>query len=77
MLPNVRNDGTANFGLSLFKNLRLTETGTLQFRAEFFNAFNTPDFGLPATNFGAANLGQVAAQQNTPRQIQFGLKLIF
>ena len=77
VLPNVRNDGTANFDLSLFKNLRLTETGTLQFRAEFFNAFNTPDFGLPASNFGAANFGQVTAQQNTPRQIQFGLKLLF
>ncbi len=77
VLPTVRNDGTANFDLSLFKNFRVAEKGTLQFRAEFFNAFNTPDFGLPASNFGAANFGQVTAQQNTPRQIQFGLKLIF
>ncbi|MBI3681102.1 MAG: carboxypeptidase regulatory-like domain-containing protein [Acidobacteria bacterium] len=77
VLPNVRIDGTANFDISLFKNFPVTERGTLQFRAEFFNAFNTPDFGMPGTNFGGANFGQVTAQGNVPRQVQFGLKLIF
>jgi hypothetical protein len=77
VLPAVRIDGTANFDLSFFKNFRISERGQLQFRAEFFNAFNTPDFGMPGTNFGAANFGIVTAQDTSPRQVQFGLKLIF
>jgi len=76
-LPTVRIDGTAGFDLSLVKNFQIAERGTVQFRSEFFNAFNTPDLGMPGTSFGAPNFGQVVGQGNIPRQIQFGLKVIF
>ncbi|MBM3738136.1 MAG: TonB-dependent receptor [Acidobacteria bacterium] len=79
VLPNVRSDGTANFDISLFKNFALPpeRKGILQFRAEFFNAFNTPEFGIPGAAFGTPNFGVVGMQVNPPRQIQFGLKLIY
>jgi len=51
----------------------------LQFRAEFFNATNTPNFALASavgTTFGAATFGKVTAAGD-PRVIQFGLKLVF
>ncbi len=39
--------GFKNVDFSVFKNFRLAESARLQFRAEFFNFFNTPQFGVP------------------------------
>jgi len=49
----------------------------LQFRTEISNPFNRTVFSDPQTNLSNANFGQVVAQSNTPRVIQFGLKLIW
>ncbi len=76
-LPDVRQPSTANLDLSLFKNFRLTERAILQVRAEAFNLTNTPIFGAPGTTFGAPTFGVINTQANTPRQIQFGLRLAF
>lgn len=76
-LPNTRSDSLANFDFSLFKNTSITERVNAQFRAEFFNVFNHPSFGRPDSCFGCSSFGTVNYQQNTPRQIQFALKLIF
>jgi hypothetical protein len=38
----------ANFDLSLVKNTRLSESANVQFRAEFFNVLNWPNFGPPS-----------------------------
>jgi len=70
-------DGIANFDLSLLKVLKIHETHSLQFRAEFFNAFNSVVFGAPGTRFGSASFGKISSQANDPRQIQFGLKYMF
>jgi hypothetical protein len=74
--------GLADVDLSLSKNTRLTERANLQFRAEFFNAFNHPNFGTPnATVFSgtsySGSAGLITTTANFSRQIQFGLKLIF
>jgi hypothetical protein len=47
--------GMKNIDFSAFKNFRITESVKLQFRGEFFNLFNTPQFGLPnrSLNTGA------------------------
>jgi hypothetical protein len=49
----------------------------LQFRAEFFNLSNTPQFAPPGTALGANGFGVVSAQNNQPRVIQFALKMTF
>lgn len=76
-LPDVRNDMVRNWDLSLFKQFAVTEAANLQFRAEFFNAFNRPQFGTPNTSVTSPAFGVINSQANAPRQIQFGLKLLF
>ncbi len=76
-LPDVREHGIKNFNLSAMKNTRLTERFTLQFRAEFFNAFNTPRWGRPDGALLSNTFGVITSQLNAPREIQFGLKLVF
>jgi hypothetical protein len=74
--------GLTELDVSIFKNTALTERTSLQFRTEFFNLLNHTNFGTPnATVFsaGAVNpsAGVITTLATTPRQIQFGLKLIF
>jgi hypothetical protein len=76
-LATMRASPTENWDFSVLKNTVLKESWTLQFRAEFFNLFNTVQFGPPATAFGVSTFGVVSAQQNQPRIIQMALKLIF
>ena len=50
----------------------------MQFRTEFFNVFNTQQFDLPnATNFSGTAVGTITNIVGIPRQIQFGLKIVF
>jgi len=78
-LPNVRSDGIHNFDFALFKNTTFGPDGRLglQFRAEFFNLFNTPQFGTPYGYYGAPQFGIVSSQINNPRLVQFALRLSF
>jgi hypothetical protein len=74
--------GLTNLDLSLSKNTPLTERTSLQFRAEFFNAFNHANFGTPnpIVFTGAAfssSAGLITTTATASRQIQFGLKLMF
>ncbi|MDZ4784269.1 MAG: TonB-dependent receptor [Planctomycetia bacterium] len=80
----VRGPAAFNWDLSVFKNFALGESRSLQFRTEMFNAFNTPQFGLPGANLIApANFGRSLGALGTlggfgsNRQIQFGLRLSF
>jgi hypothetical protein len=67
-----------SWDISLAKNNRLTERFNLQFRAEFFNAFNNVNFGQPNRlfNVSAPVFGSITTA-GRPREIQFGLKLEF
>jgi hypothetical protein len=76
-LPDVRNDMTRNWDVSLFKQFEITEKIVTQFRGEFFNALNTPRFGGPNTSVTSPSFGVVSSQSNSPRQIQFGLKVLW
>ncbi len=69
--------GTVNFDWSLFKNIAIGEAARLQFRAELFNLFNTPHFGLPNRAVDLPQGGTITSLSAPPRQIQFGLKLDF
>jgi len=61
----------------LFKELAIAEKVTTQFRAELFNAFNTPTFGSPNLSVNSSAFGRITSQANSPRQIQFGLKFLW
>jgi hypothetical protein len=65
-----------NFDLSLFKNFVVKEGLNVQFRSEFFNVLNHPNFDPPGTTFGTSSFG-VISSAGDPRQIQFALKLLF
>jgi hypothetical protein len=58
-------------------SLPVREGAKLQFRSEFFNIFNHPQYALPADFEGAPGFGQITSTVNNPRLIQFALKLIF
>jgi hypothetical protein len=62
--------------LAAFKNFNLPgENMKLQFRSEFFNAFNNVTFGRPTGTFGS-RLGRITTAGDA-RVIQFALKLLF
>ena len=65
-----------NVNFSLVKNTHFTEQVNLQFRAEFFNLFNHPNFNLPDSFLGSPTFGVISSAKD-PRHIQFGLKLLF
>jgi hypothetical protein len=78
---SMRGPGEVNWDMSLFKNIQFTESRYLQFRTEFFNAFNNVQFGNPNANIcggtcGEGTITSLAAGSN-PREIQFALKLYF
>jgi carboxypeptidase family protein/TonB-dependent receptor-like protein len=77
---------------STFKDMRLSERFTAQFRAEFFNILNHPNFNAPnfggngvvavsgSGNFTSNTFGEIGSTRDAPydpRQIQFALKLYF
>jgi hypothetical protein len=64
----------ANWDFSAFKNIHLTESKELQFRAELFNILNHTNFHLPNSDISSPTFNHVLAAE-TPRLIQFGLKL--
>jgi hypothetical protein len=76
--------GLRTIDFSVLKRTALTERLNLQFRAEFFNLFNSVNFSTPnpgvftsATTTPAPTAGLITATSSTSRQIQFGLKLLF
>jgi hypothetical protein len=77
--------GTHQFDLSVFKTFPLGKEASrkLQFRAEAFNALNTPQFNNPDARIGFAGVGKITSAGNPPlfqrtsREIQLALKLYF
>jgi len=81
----LRGPGINNWDLSIMKDFRFTESKSLQFRAEFFNAFNHVQFYNPDNSAYSGTFGQVTSDTSSstsqayrgPRVVQFGLKLYF
>ena len=80
----LRGPAGFNWDFSVFKRFRITEGQQLEFRAEMFNMFNTPQFANPsATVTSPATFGQSRSTSVTAggfgsnRQIQFALKYTF
>jgi Carboxypeptidase regulatory-like domain len=67
-----------NSDFSVIKDFRLPRPGMgLNFRAEFFNLFNHPEYGMPIADINQPGFGSVNSTVNNPRLIQLALKLTF
>jgi hypothetical protein len=88
----IEGPGYHRLDFSLFKNFQLTERFRMEFRSEFFNIFNHPNFNYPgfggngvvavsgSTNFNNSTFGEIGSTRDAPyasREIQFALKLYF
>jgi len=74
--------GQLNADISVIKMVQLNwpkEGANVQFRTDFFNATNHPNFGSPASSFapGSTTFGQITTTTGNPRIIQFALRLAF
>jgi hypothetical protein len=71
--------GQFNFDVSVIKTTRIGERQTVQFRSEFFNFFNHPQFSNPGTLAVStpASFGQITTTSVGPRVMQFALKYNF
>ncbi len=78
-----RNVGTGpsltNFDVSIFKDIPLDSEGKrkLQFRTEFFNIMNTPQFQIPNRTFNTPQFGTITETVADNRDIQLALRLIW
>lgn len=72
----VDGPGLQTINLSLVKNTVFSDRYNLQFRAEFFNALDRANFGLPDNFVGNPTFGRILTAGD-PRRVQLGLKLLF
>ena len=68
--------GYANWDSSAFKNIRIAESKSLQFRAEFFNILNHTNYRLPDSDISSLTFNEILAAQPA-REIQLALKFLF
>jgi hypothetical protein len=77
-MNTFRKDGTANWNVAVGRSFRLPGgEHSLDFRSEFINFFNTPQFDKPGVQLAVATFGNITNTVNKGRQVQFTLKLNF
>ena len=70
--------GYKNLDFSAFKNFKMGERFTTQFRAGFFNLTNTPQFAQPDASLTDGNFGKLPSTRlGSEREIQFALRIMF
>jgi hypothetical protein len=73
---NLFTNGFINEDFSLLKDFPIRESLKVEFRAEFFNLFNHPNFGQPDGTLEDQTFGQVLSAL-PGREVQFGLKVLW
>ena len=76
----VNGPGQANLDVAFSKTIRmnrLVESSSIQFRAEFFNALNHPQFANPDTNFASPTFGVINSTAVNARVGQLAVKFAF
>jgi len=66
-----------DFDFSLFKEFPIGDAGKFQFRSEFFNLFNHPNFGNPDNGVGDGSTFGRLTSASDGRIAQFALKYLF
>jgi len=72
----LRDPGVATVDFGVIKNIPVSETNRIQFRAELFNLFNRVNLGTPNANQSAGNFTRITTA-GPPRVIQLALKYVF
>jgi hypothetical protein len=69
----------AAYDASFMKRTALTEKVSLNFEVNIFNVFNRAQFSAPVANLSGPLFGAITSTRAgfTPRQIQFGAKIVF
>jgi hypothetical protein len=73
----LRTPWTVNEDISILKNFRIFEGGTLEVRASASNAPNRVLFGGPNTTRNSPDFGRITGQGNGPRNVQLGARFAF
>ncbi len=73
----LRGPSFTNFDFSLQKNFPVAENKTFQLRADFFNLFNHPNFGLPTANMNSGQFGTITSMNGNSRLMQLALRFDF
>jgi hypothetical protein len=79
----ITGPGFLDTDFSVTKNTKINERFNLQFRSEFFDLFNHPNFGNPVLTLTSSSFGAIQSTRfptgdfGSARQIQFALKLVF
>jgi hypothetical protein len=68
--------GLVNVDFAVDRSFQINDRIRLQFRAESFNIANHPNFNLPSTAYDSPTFATLTSAMD-PRQLQFGLKVIF
>jgi len=66
-----------NVDLGVQKNIPIGNDRELQLRVEAFNVFNHINMGNPDSNLASVNVGRITGMSGRPRQIQFGMRVVF
>lgn len=77
--PRLRDPGRRDWNISFIRNQRFREHYNAQFRAEFYNLFNTPALSLgngSSVTVNAPQFGRILSG-SSPRNVQLGLRLVF
>ncbi len=73
----LRGPNQKNVDISVVKFFPVTERTKIEFRSEFFNAFNNVSFQNPDNVIASPSFGQILEPSTGPRVIQFALKVNF
>jgi hypothetical protein len=73
----LRSMGKNQLDANIVRRFAVTEKQALEFRLDLINAFNHVLWDVPNTDINSSNFGRVTTQWNTPRFIQFQLRLTF
>ena len=73
----LRGPGRNNWNMSVFKEVRFTESVKFEFRLETFNTFNHTQWTNPGTNILSSSSFGIITGTYSPRNLEIGMKLTF
>ena len=73
----IEEPGLNYWNIAALKETRINERFSTEFRAEFYNAFNHPNFSPPDGSLVPEEFGRISGTDIYPRTLQFSLKLLF